>query len=404
MRIYWNLTLAVLFLACSSAAYGGVLDSIPGPDTVLTAPKKTEQATPPATVAPAQPAQSSTAPPAADVPTGKSDAALAPGKTAAAPVSPVGESYFAEISANGVTKWPVSRMPIKVLVKSGSGVRGFHPSFESTLKQSFADWSDASNGQIKFAFVAAEPQADIVCSWTDDPSRMSAKNEDGQAVLIPDAQGILRADILLLTQSPPGKDISDKYARRVSLHEVGHALGISGHSDQPTDIMYRTVDPGDRDAAISNRDRNTLVALYQTDAKTQPQLTSTASTGLPVGANPQAQAMKLSNEAVAALSKKQPEEAMKKLEQAHKLDPKNALINANLGGMYANYAAMATMLRNFPLADSFFVKAIPLLEQSPNKKALASVLESYASVLRATNRAPEAEKIEARLKALQSGK
>ena len=87
-------------------------------------------------------------------------------------------------------------------------------------------------------------------------------------------------------------------------------------------------------------------------------------------------------------------------ELAHKLDPKNALINANLGGMYANYAAVATMLRNFQLADSFFSKAIPLLEQSPNKSALGNVMQSYASVLRATNRIPQSIEMDARAKSL----
>lgn len=328
--------------------------------------------------------------------------------TAASPTRPsittTAANYLPEISANGITRWPPSRMPIKVFIKPGTDVPGYRSQYESTLKQAIADWAQGSNDAVKFTYVASEPQADIVCSWTNDQSRLSSKDEDGHAVLIPDADGILRAEILLLTQSPAGKGMTDKYTRRVYLHEIGHALGLSGHSSQPTDIMYRTVDPGDGDSILSARDRNTLSSLYSLDMKLQAKLTTTPTTSLPANTSPQMQAMKLSNEAVTAMNSKHPEEAVKKLEEAHKLDPNNGLICANLGGIYANYAAMATMMRNFQAADVFFTKAIPLLEQSPNKTAAASVIQSYCSVLRSTNRAVDANKLEEHLKVLKTGK
>jgi predicted Zn-dependent protease len=46
----------------------------------------------------------------------------------------------------------------------------------------------------------------------------------------------------------------------VMLHEMGHALGLAGHSPNDRDIMG---DPPRRDVAgLSSRDRNTPRALY----------------------------------------------------------------------------------------------------------------------------------------------
>jgi hypothetical protein len=49
----------------------------------------------------------------------------------------------------------------------------------------------------------------------------------------------------------------------IALHEIGHALGMLGHSPIPTDIMYRVL--GERTAArgLSDSDVNSFVSLYR---------------------------------------------------------------------------------------------------------------------------------------------
>ena len=54
-------------------------------------------------------------------------------------------------------------------------------------------------------------------------------------------------------------DLHDIHA--VMLHEMGHALGLMGHSDDRRDIMYPRVS-GQAGAGLSDRDRRTLQELY----------------------------------------------------------------------------------------------------------------------------------------------
>ena len=89
---------------------------------------------------------------------------------------------------------------------------------------------------------------------------------------------VLAALLLACAPQPGGNRASKSYLRWATfevpvnehvlhdvyetvLHEMGHALGIGGHSPDPADIMYAQAS-ATASAGLSERDRATLAELY----------------------------------------------------------------------------------------------------------------------------------------------
>ncbi len=333
--------------------------------------------------------------------------------------------------------WPKSRLPIPVCIVSGKGVPGYRPQLETIVKQAFDDWMIASGGKIQFVFVdKTDGGQGITCQWTNDRSKMTSTIEDGETIVVPDAQGITSAKIMLLTVPPKAMPtLTDNYARRVALHEIGHALGIAKHSGNSGDIMFGTIYPVDKPCALTEGDTNALVAAYAPAASTSS-AGSSSSTGSssssgellggqnaevegipgassnaaakasalskpPSGSEPPAvRGLRLNNEAAEAMNSGKFDLAVSKLEEAYKLAPDNQMVGANLGMLYSNMASLAMMTRNLPKAEEYSKKAAVLVEKCSTKANLMQVLRSQGLILHMAGKEAEALKIEARLKSM----
>lgn len=250
----------------------------------------------------------------------------------------------------------------------------------------------------------------IVCKWTDDRKVLMNPNEGGNTQVVPSPEGIFSAQMLLLTSPPPGAtEIKTSYLTRVALHEIGHALGITGHSAARADIMFSTVYPDDKNESLSANDIATINALYSLSAQelaAKPILQPNAKL-MEIdskNASPQVRALQLNNEAAKALQDKNAELARTKLEEAHVLDPGNQLVNSNLGSIYGNYGAMYAMAFKFPESMDYFKKGIDLLEKSNNKPVLTQVLTNYIRILQMANQQEEVKKAQAKLAKLTGAK
>ena len=118
---------------------------------------------------------------------------------------------------------------------------------------------------MTFKFVDDGEGADILCSWTSDPSKLPSRANDGVTEVHTDETGLIQtATVLILTD--PTIDVlgrSDKDIKSVSLHEIGHALGLDGHSPNPADIMFFGGGLADSKRDLTARDRQTLMRLYR---------------------------------------------------------------------------------------------------------------------------------------------
>ncbi|CAM6006184.1 unnamed protein product [Sphagnum balticum] len=315
-----------------------------------------------------------------------------------------GESdYLGDATQGGITRWPQSRMPIRVFIKTGTDVQGYRPNFEPMLRQAFEDWVDAGKGKIKFQYVPQIGDAQLICTWTSNPKEMISSAEGGHAMVVPDNEGILNTTLSLLTvDQSTGVPISDNIARRVDLHEIGHALGLLGHSRTPGDVMYGTYLPTDSIPSLTERDKNTIVALYSLDDATVRFHPIGSGEGMIAGDSTSlvVRAAKANQDAVDAMKNKNFPLAVQKLEEAHKLDPANDLYTGNLGLAYGNIAAMALMLGNVPQANAYFQKSIPMAEKCPSKANVIAILKNYCTLLHSTKRDAEAGKYEAKIKQL----
>jgi predicted Zn-dependent protease len=174
-----------------------------------------------------------------------------------------GRDYFHAVTEqNGVLIW--RQMPVTVFVERGDGVPGFKPEYDTKLRQAFSDWSQLSGGRISFVFAPRENKADIVCRWTDNRANLKSSIEGGECNWKARTTGeLVHADIILLTVDPaPDVHLTDDMMEWIIHHEIGHALGIHGHSADPDDVMYFSGTPYAVSKRFTHRDQNTLARLY----------------------------------------------------------------------------------------------------------------------------------------------
>lgn len=180
---------------------------------------------------------------------------------------PHGPDYFANIGREGVFRWAQDKVPLRVYIESGKAVSGFSPRFDDFLMQSFIDWCKATNGKLAVVRVDNSSQADIFCSWTSNPQEVTTngtQGERGSARIIAKGNTILRATLVILTK-PFLEDgiLSDDDMKKACLHEVGHVLGLQGHSNNNHDVMFFTVDTSTVWPVLSKRDKSTMAKLYE---------------------------------------------------------------------------------------------------------------------------------------------
>lgn len=159
----------------------------------------------------------------------------------------------------GESRWPQGKN-IRVYVAPGRAT------FPGIISNCMNQWASASGHHFSWSLTGDPSSADYTIGWTSHQTEVSSGTEAGLTTtdtsVDPDTgmEYIEHAKTHILTRYE-GKTLSDAELEKTALHEVGHALGLEGHSSNPTDIMYYAVSRR-QSGTLTGRDRNTMARLY----------------------------------------------------------------------------------------------------------------------------------------------
>lgn len=181
--------------------------------------------------------------------------------------------YFCFATADeGIRRWPSSSMPLTIQVDISNNLKALHPNFHNIVMKACSDWEKGSAGEIKIVRAKSSKKSKIRCRLTDNPADLSKLSEQGETVGTNNLSGLIKAEIkILCIDRETGKQENDQQIYLTTLHELGHALGIDGHSPEPGDIMYFSrIHRAEDRPALSDRDKQTLKMLYKTELAYMP--------------------------------------------------------------------------------------------------------------------------------------
>lgn len=176
--------------------------------------------------------------------------------------------YLGQLMAEGSAhSWAASRVPLKVFIERTSSARGFLPGFPQIARNAFITWYQASGKKLAFTFVETVGDSDINVEWTDGMLKVGdEKYERTKAGLTTTTRreaGIEHARIQIRTVRAFSKEAEpEDRIKETCLHEIGHALGLNGHSSNTADIMYFG-NTARQLPALTKRDKATMARLYQ---------------------------------------------------------------------------------------------------------------------------------------------
>lgn len=180
-------------------------------------------------------------------------------------------NYVADVTGMGRIVWPADRMPLKVYIADGDGTMGYRDYYPDLMRKALNEWQTKTSGKISWQEVNSPAQANITCIWTANAKPNGPGVEAGETKStvginrFTGEQNIMRANISVLT-SLMGNSFSDTDMYKTCLHEVGHAIGMEGHSNTPSDIMYPVLNNA-QTPYLKDRDVNTIAALYSEETR-----------------------------------------------------------------------------------------------------------------------------------------
>lgn len=161
---------------------------------------------------------------------------------------------------SSLTRWPVRvTTPIRVWVDEPVQLDKWDEQFPSSVRDGFDGWVDAGI-PMRFTFIRDSASADVHVRFIPRfPTGISGKTMWTRT----NDWWLVSADIVLSLTHPNGGPVTPLQMRAISLHEVGHLLGLD-HTSDYANIMSPRVRVRD----LSDADRATIRLLYSVPAGT----------------------------------------------------------------------------------------------------------------------------------------
>jgi len=285
---------------------------------------------------------------------------------------------------SGVARWPIRSAPYRVYIEKpkSNQVRGYRTECDALVMRAFDAWSKASEGKIKFKEVSDAKRAEIRCWFVDNPKALNSPIEAGETLtMISIGQGLSSAKVKILTvDKHKNQPEGDSTILAVALHEVGHAIGLAGHSPNAHDIMYFSdVATGDN-PALSSRDVATVKMLYASEKAYMP----------PKGSKLEKEAsrihdynehIKIYNEGISALNAKRYEDAIAKAQEYLSIVPTDARAKELIELSYDGLADQQIDKGNFNGASALLKQALAVESTGSHKRTRAYTKHKYDALM-----------------------
>lgn len=165
-----------------------------------------------------------------------------------------------------ILRWDIKSFPLKVYFENLNDVP---PYYKDNIFKAMKQW-EKSTGFVKFEQTNDKNYAKIYVIFRDIDTDCSGEKDCHYTIaytepVIKYGHILKQVNFTFHKTNPKNANYTNKEVYNTALHELGHALGLMGHSDNPNDVMYSN---NDRATDVYSRYRSDSQYLSMRDLKT----------------------------------------------------------------------------------------------------------------------------------------